>query len=115
MKRRTPSPAGIRARTRCTIVPSKGVDIGRRSGILQGESSVRPAPPGGYRVATTLFAPQGEMPMLHLTRRRFLVTVGAGAAALLAPRPVLAQPKGPFTLPPLPYPYDALKKAIDEE
>ncbi|HXG08334.1 MAG TPA: Fe-Mn family superoxide dismutase [Gemmataceae bacterium] len=54
--------------------------------------------------------------MLHLTRRQFLRTTAAGAAALvLTPRIVLAQAKGPYTLPPLPYAYDALKKAIDEE
>jgi Fe-Mn family superoxide dismutase len=54
------------------------------------------------------------MLMLHLTRRRFLYTAGAGAAALfVTPRLVLAQAGGPYTLPKLPYAYDALEKAID--
>src|SRR5262245_48564285 len=58
--------------------------------------------------------PQGETPMLPLSRRQFLRTAGAGAAALLiTPRLVLAQAAGPFTLPKLPYAYDALEKAID--
>ena len=54
--------------------------------------------------------------MFHLTRRQFLQTAGASAAALLVtPSLVRAQAGGPYTLPKLPYPYDALKKAIDEE
>lgn len=52
--------------------------------------------------------------MLQFTRRQFLLTASAGAATLLGtPRLVLAQDKGPYTLPKLPYGYDALEKAID--
>jgi Fe-Mn family superoxide dismutase len=53
-----------------------------------------------------------------LTRRHFLASAGAAAAALtLAPVSALAaddKPKG-FTLPPLPYAYDALEPHIDAE
>lgn len=48
--------------------------------------------------------------------RRAMFGFGAGlAAAALAPslRVALAQPSGPFTLPPLPYAYDANEAAID--
>jgi Fe-Mn family superoxide dismutase len=53
--------------------------------------------------------------MHSLTRRQWLRTTGAGAAALvLGSRTALAveQPSG-FTLPPLPYPNNALEPAID--
>jgi len=55
--------------------------------------------------------------MLHVTRRELLKTAGAGAAALaLAPLTTLAaeDQKG-FTLPKLPYDYDALEPHIDVE
>lgn len=51
-----------------------------------------------------------------MTRREWLRTVGAGAAALtISPAAVLAQAKGPYTLPKLPYAYDALEPSIDKE
>src|SRR5262245_20485444 len=53
--------------------------------------------------------------MHSLTRRQWLRTTGAGAAALvLGSRTALAieQPSG-FTLPPLPYPNNALEPTID--
>ena len=58
--------------------------------------------------------------MLHLTRRQLLWGAGAGAAALalnpLAPLAALAAEDKPgFTLPPLPYAYDALEPHIDAE
>jgi Fe-Mn family superoxide dismutase len=55
--------------------------------------------------------------MTHWTRRQLLQAAGAGAAALaLAPQTVQAQDKGgPFTLPKLPYAYDALEPSIDAE
>lgn len=61
--------------------------------------------------------------MAKLTRRQVLKTAGAGAAALAAVSMVpkaqaagggTAQPSGPFTLPKLPYAYDALVPHIDE-
>ncbi len=56
--------------------------------------------------------------MLHLTRRQLLRSAGAGAAALaLAPLAASARAEkaaGGFTLPPLPYPYDALEPSIDK-
>jgi superoxide dismutase, Fe-Mn family len=61
------------------------------------------------------------MRMLHLTRRQLLWGAGAGAAALalnpLAPLAArAAEDKKPgFTLPPLPYAYDALEPHIDAE
>jgi Fe-Mn family superoxide dismutase len=61
------------------------------------------------------------MRMLHLSRRQLLLGAGAGAAALalnpLAPLAArAAQEKKPgFTLPPLPYAYDALEPHIDAE
>jgi Fe-Mn family superoxide dismutase len=55
------------------------------------------------------------MHMLPVTRRQFLRTTCASAAALaLAPLSVRAADEG-FTLPPLPYPYDALEPHIDTE
>src|SRR5207244_4201149 len=44
------------------------------------------------------------------------LTAGAGAAAFLLPRAVLRadEGKGPFTLPKLPYEYDALEPTIDK-
>jgi Fe-Mn family superoxide dismutase len=56
--------------------------------------------------------------MLRMTRRQFLRTTGAGAAALaLAPLAVRAdeEKKAGFTLPKLPYAYDALEPSIDAE
>jgi Fe-Mn family superoxide dismutase len=58
-----------------------------------------------------------ETHMPHLTRRQVLRSAGAGAAALaLAPLATLARDDKPngFTLPPLPYPYDALEPSIDK-
>jgi Fe-Mn family superoxide dismutase len=55
--------------------------------------------------------------MPHLTRRQLLRSAGAGAAALaLAPLTALARDDkaNGFTLPPLPYPYDALEPSIDK-
>jgi Fe-Mn family superoxide dismutase len=57
--------------------------------------------------------------MPHLTRRQLLRSAGAGAAALaLAPLSALARqtekPAG-FSLPKLPYPYDALEPYIDKQ
>jgi Fe-Mn family superoxide dismutase len=55
--------------------------------------------------------------MPHLTRRQLLKSAGAGAAALaLAPLAALArdEKKQGFTLPPLPYEYDALEPSIDK-
>jgi Fe-Mn family superoxide dismutase len=50
-----------------------------------------------------------------MNRREMLLTAGAGAAALLLPRATLrAEDKGPFTLPKLPYDYDALEPIIDK-
>jgi Fe-Mn family superoxide dismutase len=57
--------------------------------------------------------------MHPLTRRQLLQAAGAGAAALaltqLSPLSILAAPEdaGGFTLPPLPYPKDALEPNID--
>jgi Fe-Mn family superoxide dismutase len=60
--------------------------------------------------------------MTHLARRDFLRAAGAGAATLaLAPlidarqKDKGAKKGGPFTLPPLPYAYDALEPTIDAE
>jgi Fe-Mn family superoxide dismutase len=58
-----------------------------------------------------------ETRMPHLTRRQLLRSAGAGAAALaLAPLAALARDDkaNGFTLPPLPYPYDALEPSIDK-
>src|SRR5947209_7884017 len=69
-----------------------------------------------------MFAParpathQGERLMSPMSRRDLLRTAGAGAALLTLPSaPLLAQPpaKGGFTLPPLPYAFDALEPHID--
>jgi Iron/manganese superoxide dismutases, alpha-hairpin domain len=51
--------------------------------------------------------------MLTFNRRRFIAAAGAGAVAGLL-HPSWAQtPAGPFTLPPLGYPADALEPHID--
>lgn len=58
-----------------------------------------------------------------LNRRNFLVLLGATVSVTavgILPAQTKAQslnntPEGPFKLPPLPYPYDALKDYIDEE
>src|SRR6516164_5549761 len=56
------------------------------------------------------------MPMLPLTRRQMLLATGAGAAGLLLPKLALfADDKAGFTLPKLPYSYDALEPHIDAE
>ena len=51
-----------------------------------------------------------------MNRREMLLTAGAGAAAFLLPRAVLRADEGtgPFTLPKLPYEYDALEPTIDK-
>src|SRR5262245_6631098 len=49
-----------------------------------------------------------------MNRREMLLTAGAGAAALLLPRALRADDQGPFTLPKLPYEYDALEPTIDK-
>jgi Fe-Mn family superoxide dismutase len=61
---------------------------------------------------------KGEQTMLQLSRRQFLRTAGASAAAV-ALSPVLLRAdeakKAGFTLPKLPYDYDALEPHIDAE
>lgn len=52
--------------------------------------------------------------MLPLTRREWLRATGAAAALAMAPNRLMAADAG-FTLPPLPYPYDALEPAIDKK
>jgi Fe-Mn family superoxide dismutase len=54
------------------------------------------------------------------TRREILLGAGIAAAALYAERQAAAQttppaPTGPYTLPPLPYPFDALEPYIDAQ
>src|SRR5262245_37863614 len=50
-----------------------------------------------------------------MNRREMLLTAGAGAAALLLPRASLrADDAKGFTLPKLPYEYDALEPVIDK-
>src|SRR5436190_6436044 len=51
--------------------------------------------------------------MHTLTRRQWLRTAGAGAAALIL-TPLTARAADGFTLPPLPYPADALEPSIDK-
>src|SRR5438552_17262221 len=67
--------------------------------------------------------PQGEMHMPHMTRRQLLQAAGASAAAL-ALAPLTRATAGAadekkaaagFTLPPLPYGYDALAPSISEK
>ena len=54
--------------------------------------------------------------MLPLTRRQMLLATGAGAAGLLLPKlSLFADDKPGFTLPKLPYAYDALEPHIDAE
>ena len=60
------------------------------------------------------------LPEYALNRRRFLMTLLAGSAALAVgdlalPRVARAAASGPFTLPPLPYPDDALSPAISAQ
>src|SRR5579871_2280849 len=51
-----------------------------------------------------------------MNRREMLLTAGAAAAAALTlPRTLRADDKAGFTLPPLPYGYDALEPIIDTE
>lgn len=56
---------------------------------------------------------------MTLTRRQALSTLALGGVSLTArPRISLAQtpaPTGPFTLPPLPYPAEALEPHIDAQ
>jgi Fe-Mn family superoxide dismutase len=59
-----------------------------------------------------------EPRMLHLSRRQLLCSAaGAAAAWAISPLAGLAREdkKAGFTLPPLPYPYDALEPSIDTE
>src|SRR5262249_40370575 len=59
---------------------------------------------------------QGERTMTAMSRRDLLRTAGAGAALLTLPSVSLADDppaKGGFTLPPLPYAFDALEPHID--
>src|SRR5260221_9649547 len=64
---------------------------------------------------------QGDNLMHDLSRREFLIAAGAGAAALAVaqfmPLSLLADDKKPegFTLPKLPYDFDALEPHIDAE
>jgi superoxide dismutase, Fe-Mn family len=52
--------------------------------------------------------------MLKMSRRDVLKAAGAGAAAfVLSPLALADEKKAGFTLPPLPYPYDALEPHID--
>jgi Fe-Mn family superoxide dismutase len=51
--------------------------------------------------------------MLSLSRRQFLTVAGAGVATLALPCGLVAEGKGPFTLPKLPYAFDALEPYID--
>src|SRR5262249_27638240 len=56
--------------------------------------------------------------MTHPNRRQMLQSAGAGLAALaLSPLYAVGRPaaEGGFTLPDLPYPYDALEPSIDKE
>src|SRR3954451_23415373 len=89
------------------------MDNGTAGGIL-GRN------PGGRRrdgPARPVALPQGETPMTHCNRRQLLQGAGAGLAALaLSPlRSRAAEGKEGFTLPPLPYAYDALAPHIDEQ
>jgi Fe-Mn family superoxide dismutase len=78
---------------------------------------------------TTNF-PEGLHPMTSINRRTALLQMGAVTSATLiaktlrgegfpngqaAPAPPPASPTGPFTLPPLPYAYDALEPSFDAE
>jgi Fe-Mn family superoxide dismutase len=71
---------------------------------------------GGAAVARA--APTGETDMQPLNRRQFLTRAAAGAAALALPLTAgraVAADAGPFTLPKLPYDYDALQPSISAE
>src|SRR5262249_49367663 len=87
------------------------VNIAPVSGILHGEGAPR------VRGDDRWLAQQGDATMHTMTRRQMLHAAGAGAAALLwSPLSRLAAADQKlYTLPPLPYGYDALKKSIDEE
>ena len=54
-----------------------------------------------------------------MTRREAIKTTALASAACAAALPALAQPAvpatGPFTLPPLPYAYDALEPHLDAQ
>jgi Fe-Mn family superoxide dismutase len=103
---------------------SPRVDITGNAGILHsgGRRLCRrvPAPCRSRRAIAIWF--DKEMNMPRLNRRQLLQTAGAGAAALaLAPMTVpaaaeeTAEQAPPFTLPKLPYAYDALEPYIDAE
>ncbi len=84
--------------------------------MLSGEE----APAAGEYTRGRL-RPDKENAMTHLNRRQMLRSAGAGLAAL-ALSPLYAAARGSaaadpdgFTLPPLPYPYDALEPSIDKE
>jgi Fe-Mn family superoxide dismutase len=70
--------------------------------IVNGETDIRDLP-------------QKEFFMSAMTRREMLIATGAGAAALMLPKlQALAEDKpAGFTLPPLPYAFDALEPSID--
>src|SRR2546421_733891 len=63
------------------------------------------------------FLPQGETHMTHLSRRNFLRAAGIAAGALILPAVLARAEKDPagFTLPKLPYDYDALAPSISEQ
>jgi Fe-Mn family superoxide dismutase len=80
------------------------------------KSAQRASAARGWSAGSTSFFHK-EMNMIHVTRRQLLVSAGAGAAAwALAPLSAWAaeETKG-FTLPKLPYEYDALEPSIDAE
>jgi Fe-Mn family superoxide dismutase len=58
---------------------------------------------------------QRGLVMHSLSRREWLRTAGAAAALTCAPSGLLAADPPGFTLPPLPYPADALEPAIDKK
>jgi Fe-Mn family superoxide dismutase len=89
------------------------MDSGGIGGIFM---LVRGGPPAGAVTGRRRTSPQqGEPPMQKLTRREMLWTAGAGAAAVvLSPLLARADEKPGFTLPKLPYAYDALEPSIDE-
>jgi Fe-Mn family superoxide dismutase len=90
------------------------------SGAIGGIFRLLPGSPAGWGAGgatpTHVVQQQGEPPMQKLTRRELLRTAGAGAAALvLSPLLVRAEEKPGFTLPKLPYAFDALQPSIDAQ
>src|SRR5262249_26789280 len=81
--------------------------------FARSQDGVRPY--SGGRGGLPVFCSNKEKTMLHVTRRDFLMSAGAGAAALaltsVASR--AADEKKGFTLPKLPYDYAALEPHID--